>query len=124
MARTIGELRRPQTDIVRARYGVRYLVDLPGEWVRREDRRTGTIYDLSGSGCFLATDIAGMQAGMPGRVGIVVDSVKIDTGARVIWVNGSAETDRPPGFGMQFSHKQKKLLKRVAQARGPLQQAR
>ena len=119
-----GKGRRQMRWLLRARYGLRYLVDLPAEWAYGSERRTGVLYDLSGTGCFLAADIAGIGSGLPGRVGITIGSARVVTPARVIWVSGSGETDRPVGFGMQFSGRQKKLLRKVEEAKGPLEQSR
>jgi hypothetical protein len=104
--------------LLRNRYGLRYLVDLPAEWTINNEGHTGRLFDVSTTGCFVATDAPPVDRGVPAAVAIDVEGTRMTSRGMVVWLNRAARQDKPAGFGFHFGKRQSRLVRLVKKRLG------
>jgi hypothetical protein len=113
--------RREKKDLrrlLRNRYGLRYLVNLPAEWMINHEGHAGRLFDVSTSGCFVATDTPPIDRGVPAVVAIDVAGTRVTSRGKVVWLNRAARDDKPVGFGLHFGKPQGRLVRLVKRRLG------
>jgi Tfp pilus assembly protein PilZ len=110
--------KRDIRQMLKRRFSLRYEVSMPCIWLYDHKKRDAEILNISQGGCFLHIDIGGFKKGIKGMLEFTVPEHNFLMPATIVWINKSKEHDKPIGFGLQFSHKQRKAQKLLVKEYG------
>lgn len=114
--RFIGLKRAIKRDIrhlIRKRFPFRFAVRLSAKWITDNRSLEGTICDISNTGCYFETNVAGLHEGDQGSLQVLILRRQVGLPAAVVWINPVELHGKPVGFGMHFTRNQKKIRCRI-----------
>ncbi len=119
-----GKQKKDVARLLRNRYALRYRVDLPAEWSYDHTVSPARLFDVSSTGAFVAAEVPQLEPGATAAIALDVAGTNVATRGRVVWVNRTAEHEKPVGFGLRFDRSQRRLVRLVRQQLGKLEQTR
>jgi hypothetical protein len=101
--------RRAITHLIRTRFAYRYSVEMQASWDSQGRVRPASVLDVSRTGCYLSADIDGIEVQQTGLVVLLPARRNATFAGEIVWTNPAGRHDRPVGFGVRFTRRQRTL---------------
>ena len=99
-----------------SRYALRYEVNVACTWVSNSHSTSGTILNISTSGCFVRGEVTEVVKNQRGTLRLASGSIRRNVRGTIVGVKSSSY-EKPAGFAVQFSNNQRRLVNRILKQR-------
>jgi Tfp pilus assembly protein PilZ len=110
--------RRDIKRMLKKRFSLRYEVNLDCTWSFDSRKRNATILNISNGGCYLGTDVSGIEPGTYGNIAFTLRDRGYHFIAKVAWINDALKHEKPAGFGVQFTHRHARTVRAILRSYG------
>ncbi|MBW8003679.1 MAG: PilZ domain-containing protein [Planctomycetes bacterium] len=110
--------RRDIRQMLKARFTLRYEIELPGAWVFDGKKIDGRVLNISNFGCYVQAEVAEVTEGVEGELEIEVKRQRHLLPGRIVWVNRTRIHEKPLGFGVNFKSSRRSLMRVIIERYG------
>jgi Tfp pilus assembly protein PilZ len=113
--------RKALSRFISQRYKLRYRVDIPAVWITESGNREVHVRDMSAGGCYVSVadaHVAVAEVGTPVHLDLIAGDHRYHVHGRVAWTNGNGDFGKPPGFGVAYSRRHRRILRRILESGG------